>query len=349
LAPRADGRRHAAVAVRLLRRLAALLTWVEGRPVALSCLALAVAAGVSAAMAFAVADPHAVREAGLDDFTAPWLGLLVAAQAVSYASYTVAHRWAMMVRGRGEVTSGTALRMAAYGAAATSLRGGFSLDRRALRGAGASRRHANVRVLALGALEYAVLAPAAWACAVALLGDTHVQKAVTIPWALGVPLGSIAAMWVTSAVRPHPRRTGLLRRALDDALGALEVLGELLRHPLRRHIPWLAMSVHWAAEVLSLWAALRAFGLDPSLDVIVLGYATGYALTPRSMPLAGAGVTEVLLPLALLWVGLPLAHAVVSVFAYRIVRLLLAMPAAIAARERVQELIRRHRHASQSV
>jgi len=334
--------------MRRSRRPAALLEWVEERPVALSCLALAVASGASAGMAF-VAGPHAVRKV-LEDVAPLWLAVLVAAQVVSYASYAVAHRWAMMVRGRGEVTSGMALRMAAYGAAATSLRGGFSLDRRALRGAGASRRRASVRVLGLGVLEYAVLAPAAWACAVVLLGDPKVQKAVTIPWALGVPLGSIAALWLSSSARPgHPSRSGWLRRGLDDALGALGLLGELLRHPLRRHVPWLAMGVHWLAEIFSLWAALRAFGLDPSLDVVVLGYATGYALTPRSMPLAGTGVTEVLLPLSLLWVGLPLAHAVVSVFAYRIVRLLLAMPPAIAARERVQALVRLHRRASQRV
>ena len=109
------------------------------------------------------------------------------------------------------------------------------------------------------------------------------------------------------------------------------------------------MAVHWLAEVLSLWVALRAFGADPSLDVVVLGYATGYALTPRSLPLTGTGVTEVLLPLALMWVGVPLAHAVLSVFAYRIVRLLLAMPPAIVARERVQALLQHHRRASQSV
>src|SRR5204863_8716818 len=129
--------------------------WVEDRPLALSCMALAITTGVSGAMAV-VAGPHVVRRAA-DDLAPLWLVALVAAQAVSFASYTVAHRWALMVRGGGEVTADTALRMAAFGAAATSLRGGFSLDRRALRGAGASRRHANVRVLGLGALEYAVL------------------------------------------------------------------------------------------------------------------------------------------------------------------------------------------------
>jgi len=67
------------------------------------------------------------------------------------------------------------------------------------------------------------------------------------------------------------------------------------------------------------------------------------------VPLAGAGVTEVLLPLALMWVGVPLAHAVLSVLAYRIMRLLLAMPPAILAREGVQSLLHRHRRASQSV
>ena len=39
--------------------------------------------------------------------------------------------------------------------------GGFALDREALRRAGLSRKDARRRVLGLGALEYAVLAPAA--------------------------------------------------------------------------------------------------------------------------------------------------------------------------------------------
>ena len=69
------------------------------------------------------------------------------------------------------------------------------------------------RVLALGALEYAVLAPAAMICAVVLLFGTggHVQHAMTYPWLAVIP-GFLAALWVSSpkradaALRPGRRR-----------------------------------------------------------------------------------------------------------------------------------------------
>jgi uncharacterized membrane protein YbhN (UPF0104 family) len=232
--------------------------------------------------------------------------------------------------------------MAAYGAAATSLRGGFSIDRRVLQGAGASRRRANVRVLGLGALEYAVLAPVTCVCAITLLGNAHVQRAVTVPWVVGVPLGAAAALWLAYHVRARERRPrGTLGRVLEEAIAALELVGEQLRHPLRHGAAWTAMAAHWAAELLSLWAALRVFALNPSLSVLLVGYATGYALTPRSLPLAGSGVTEALLPLSLNWVGLPLAVAVPAVFAYRMTRLGLSTPPAFFARERVRELLER--------
>ena len=50
---------------------------------------------------------------------------------------------------------------------------------------------------------------------------------------------------------------------------------------------------------------------------LIIGYAAGYALTRRTLPLAGAGVVEALLPFALVWVGADLAPAVLAVFVYR--------------------------------
>ena len=112
-----------------------------------------------------------------------------------------------------------------------------------------------------------------------------------------------------------------------------------LRHPLLGWAAWFGMSLYWAAEIVSLWAALRLFDLDPSATVVILGYATGHVLTPRSVPLSGVGVTEVLLPLALMWVGLPLAAAVPAVFVYRGGLLALSIPPALFARAQVQQLL----------
>jgi uncharacterized membrane protein YbhN (UPF0104 family) len=92
------------------------------------------------------------------------------------------------------------------------------------------------------------------------------------------------------------------------------------------------MAVYWAGEVFVLWVCLAAFTRDtPSVTAVVVGYATGYALTRRTLPLAGAGAVEALLPFALTWVGYGLPSAVLAVFAYRIFNLWLPLgPAAVA-------------------
>jgi len=56
-------------------------------------------------------------------------------------------------------------------------------------------------------------------------------------------------------------------------------------------------------------------------------------LTRRTLPLAGAGAVEALLPFALSWCGISLAAAVLAVFAYRVCNLWLPLlPAALGLR-----------------
>ena len=70
-------------------------------------------------------------------------------------------------------------------------------------GAGLTDQQVRVRVLGLGALEYALLAPAACVVAIQLLADGHSPSlALTLPWAIAVPIGFVAALWaVRSATR----------------------------------------------------------------------------------------------------------------------------------------------------
>jgi uncharacterized membrane protein YbhN (UPF0104 family) len=91
------------------------------------------------------------------------------------------------------------------------------------------------------------------------------------------------------------------------------------------------MAVYWAGEVFVLWVCLAAFERHtPSVEAVVVGYATGYALTRRTLPLAGAGAVEALLPFALTWVGYGLPAAVLAVFAYRVFNLWLPLGPAAA-------------------
>jgi uncharacterized membrane protein YbhN (UPF0104 family) len=91
------------------------------------------------------------------------------------------------------------------------------------------------------------------------------------------------------------------------------------------------MGLYWIGDIACLWATLHAFqAVTPPVPQLIVGYATGYALTRRALPLGGAGVVEALLPFALGWVTIALAPALLAVVAYRGINLWLPMFAALA-------------------
>ena len=96
----------------------------------------------------------------------------------------------------------------------------------------------------------------------------------------------------------------------------------------------LGSAVYWFGDIFCLWACLQAFTHgSPDISLLLLGYATGYALTRRTLPLGGAGAVDALLPFALSWCGISLAAAVLAVFTYRIFNLWLPIvPAALGLR-----------------
>jgi uncharacterized membrane protein YbhN (UPF0104 family) len=211
-------------------------------------------------------------------------------------------------------------------------RGGFAVDLEALQDLGVPREEARVRVLGLGSLEYAVLATGACICAILLLLDQYpAQRAVLLSWTIGVPAGTALALL---AVRYRSRLCrGRIGPILRPALDAIAVVGLIVASP-RRHgaAAFMGMALYWAGEVFVLWVCLAAFTRDtPPVAPVVVGYATGYALTRRTLPLGGAGAVEALMPFALTWVGFGLPAAVLAVFAYRIFNLWLPLGPAAAA------------------
>jgi uncharacterized membrane protein YbhN (UPF0104 family) len=229
---------------------------------------------------------------------------------------------------------GNALAAVAAGFGPFVARGGFAVDVHAFKQTGISDREVRVRVLGLGALEYALLAPAACAAAIALLasGVTKPSLALTLPWAIAVPLGFAFALWaVGHRHRFHDK--GGWREHLSQALESIHVLKCLFvrkRHALGP----LGTALYWFGDILCLFACLEAFTHGtPDVALILIGYATGYALTRRTLPLGGAGAVEALLPFALSWTGISLAAAVLAVFAYRVFNLWLpTIPAALGLR-----------------
>ena len=290
---------------------------------ALSLIAAILVAGAAGYVAVASVLRHA---------NTYWFPFAIAGAVATQFGYTLAYREVANV-GRNARLGG--LRASAIVAAGFGMfipRGGFAVDLEALQDFGVPREEARVRVLSLGSLEYAVLSAGACVCSILLLIEhAPAQRAVTLSWTIGVPSGTVLAL-VAVRYRDTICR-GRIGRALRPALDAIAVVGRIVASPLRHGAAaFTGMAVYWAGEVFVLWVCLAAFTRHtPSVAAVVVGYATGYALTRRTLPLAGAGAVEALLPFALTWVGYSLPAAVLAVFAYRIFNLWLPLGPAAAA------------------
>jgi uncharacterized membrane protein YbhN (UPF0104 family) len=278
-----------------------------------------------------------------------WLGLCFGGEALAYAGYVLAVRDTARVDNGPTLTFGRSLQtvVAGFGVfAATRTSGGFAVDYWALRSAGEDRDGAVARVLALGALEYAILAPAALCSAIAILIDGEdIPLTLTLPWLAVIP-GAVAAIWLSSPKRApryaNARGGGRIRQLFAHAVAGLAILRSMFVAPPREHgLGLLGTAAYWAGDIACLWGALQFFG-NPrlSLPALILGYATGYVLTRRSLPAGGAGIVEIALTFALHWVGFPFVRALLGVVVYRLFNLWLPILPALAVLPAVNELRR---------
>ena len=222
-------------------------------------LILLVAGALALAAAMGLADMAGYSRLvdAVQDVVPTWFAVCFGGQVLAYLGYVLAVRDICRVDGGPLLSFRLSMRsvVAGFGVfAATHAAGGFSVDYWTFRRSGLRRREAVARVLALGALEYAVLAPAAMICAVVLLFGTggHVQHTMTYPWLAVVP-GFFFALWISSPeagqapLRPRRRRPcppvvrAPRRRDLEAALpadpAAPPLAGPPRRQPLlaRRH------------------------------------------------------------------------------------------------------------------
>jgi uncharacterized membrane protein YbhN (UPF0104 family) len=292
----------------------------------------ALAFGAAIGIAWAAGFGRVLHELG--HFDPIWLPVAFGMEVAAYFGYVVAYREIARAEGGPRLGIGRAGAIVAAGFGAFVIRGGFVVDRQALEAAGLEPRQARIRVLGLGALEYAVLAPAAALAAVILLarGATHPSLGFTLPWAIAVPLGFVAA-FAALGFRNRIGDEGIWRTALRQGLDAVQMLKNLASQGADHGGAFLGTTLYWVGDVGCLWASLRAFHDSPDIAALIIGYATGYALTRRTLPLGGAGSVEALVSFALAWTGIPLDKAVLAVCTYRIFNLWLPLlPAAIGLR-----------------
>jgi uncharacterized membrane protein YbhN (UPF0104 family) len=271
-----------------------------------------------------------------------WIGLVAGAAVLTYPAYTLAYRSVACVHGHAPLDLPMVARVVAAGFGPFQIGGGFGIDKHVLHAISEDERSARVRVLGLGMLEWALLAPTT--CIVAILflvQGEDVMGSLLWPWAIAVPIGFGLALWASMPGRRErlARIGGRRREWLADLLDGVGVLHTLISHPLRYWGAWVGTAGYWAADITAFYGALRAFGLDLDAGRVIIAYATGYAATRRSLPLGGAGITEVLMSYALYWVRAPLGPALGAVVVYRAFNLVLAAMPALLAHSQVDRLV----------
>ena len=292
-----------------------------------------VAAVLVAAALFGLASTVGIQKT-LSELAHPhwqWLVVAVGGELVAYTGYTAAYREVARVDRGAELAVPKAAALVAAGFGVFVHGGGFALDRTALQRAGLSQEGARRRVLGLGMLEYAVLAPATLAAAiVVVIWHPTISASLTLPWIIGPPVGAVLAA-VALRFKARISSWPLIGQPLLHGLQALELVLLFARKPFRHGLAFVGTLAYWAGDTFCLWAALQAFSAQPPpVAQLIVGYATGYALTRRALPLGGAGIVEVLLPYSLGWLKIALLPALLAVFAYRLINLWLPMIPALA-------------------
>lgn len=272
-----------------------------------------------------------------------WLILCAGAELLTIPAYVLAYRAVASVQDGPTLRFRLALRVVAAGFGPFAASGGFALDKRALSALSEDERFATVRVLGLAALEWAILAPAACVCAVILLveGSHEVMRSLLWPWAIAVPAGFAVGLFLAVPSRRERIEAGRgwWRKPLGTALRGVGVLYALLRRPVAKAGAWVGAGLYWILDIAAFYGAVRFAGLQPGVAATILAYATGYALTRRSSPFGGAGVTEVLMTFALHWCGQPVIPALVAVVVYRVFNFVVPTLPALITHHRVKPLL----------
>ena len=287
-----------------------------------------------------------------------WLAVCLLSEVAAYFGYV------LTLRDMARVDDGPEMDLAAsaetvvagFGVfAATRGSGGFAIDYWALRRAGAGKRDAVSRVLALGFLEYTVLSLAALLASATLYWrlDGHAPDGVTLPSLTIVPC-VLLALWATSPKRAGrlsrvKRGAGWWRRTLANWVAGGSNLRTLLLNPREHGLGVFGSGLYWAGDIFCLWAALQLVGGTRITGAaLVLAYSGGYVLTRRALPAGGAGIVEVALSFALVGMGVRFVPALIGVLVYRLFNFWLPIVPALWLLPTIRELRTRFHRAERT-
>ena len=190
-----------------------------------------------------------------------------------------------------------------------------------LRRLGFSKRNAMVQLITLNTAVYLVFGVLGWLGALVGLLDPAVPKAMTLSWLAGFAAVIAVARWFT---QPHRAAAfgsaggaGRLRRALAVGVTAAARVRACTRTADgRRLLNWSLL--YWVGDLVSLWAALRAFGVTVPVAAIVVAYVLGYLAQSVPIPLIATGGVDAATTFTLRAVGVPIEVALLGVVAHRV-------------------------------
>lgn len=261
----------------------------------------------------------------LDDASWWWLAVCVGGQIAVFVGYGGVFRTSLAFEHGPEVSTRFSLRvvLASFGLTQLIAAGGaagLAFTYWVLRRLGIAQHDAAVRLVALNTAVYLVFALIGWLAAGFGLLDDAVPLGLSLPWLFVVPMVLLAARWFTQPSRVADWvgiGNGPMRTALSIGVAAAAWVRRAVQTPDgRRVVAWAAL--YWAGDLVSLWAALRAFGASPSPQALALAYTTGYLAQAVPVPLIATGGVDAATTLTLTAVGVPVEMALLGVVAHRV-------------------------------
>ena len=186
---------------------------------------------------------------------------------------------------------------------------------------GFSKRNAMLQLIALNTAVYFVFGGLGFLGALVGLLDPAIPLAMTVSWLAGFAAVIALALWFI-----HPRRkarfaasedASRLRRALAVGVSAAARVQEYTHTADGRQLFAWAL-LYWIGDLVSLWAALRAFGVTVSVSAVVVAYVLGYLAQSVPIPLIATGGVDAATTFTLRAVGIPIEVALLGVVAHRV-------------------------------
>ena len=170
--------------------------------------------------------------------------------------------------------------------------------------------------------------------------DGHASVQAIWPSLLIIPALAIGVVLTSprGARKFRRRRGGSLVTWFCGLIDGAKTVRELFANPRTHWLGIVGNIAYWAGDILCLWAALQAVDVRVSVAVLVVAYSGAYVLTRRALPAGGAGVVEVALTFALVWMGLPFAHSFIAVVIYRLFNFWLPMLPALLITPKIKNM-----------